>query len=120
MKRGQIAALAAGVVVGLGGVALGVMLTRKEGRDAARRFAEQYGDLGQKGSQAAASLAQQAYRVSGQVAKTAGEQYQSQMPKAREALGGLMAQAPQAVGALGSVLPRGGQNGRAAMGEHDA
>lgn len=109
MKRTQVVALVAGVTLGLGGVALGVILARQEGREAARRFIDQYGDLGQKGSQRAMQLAQQARQVGGQVAKTASEQY---LPKAKDALNTVRTQAPQAAAALGSALSRSGLNGK--------
>jgi hypothetical protein len=117
MKRSQIAALIAGTAVGLGCVTLGIVLARKEGRDAARRFVEQYGELGQKGTQAAANLANSARQVGGQVAKTATEQYKSQLPKAKEVWGNVVSQAPQAAGALVSALSRGTQNGTAELSE---
>lgn len=107
MKRTQVVALIAGMALGLSGMALGVTLARKEGRDAARRFLDQYGDLGQKGSQAALTIASQARKVGGQVAKTAAEQYTTQMPRAREALSGIVAQAPQAAEALTAAFARG-------------
>jgi len=111
MKRTQVAALVAGTAVGLGCVALGIALSRKEGRDAARRLVDQYGDLGQKSSRAAATIANSARQVGGQVAKTATEQYKAQMPRAKEAWGNVRAQAPQTVGALAGALSRGTQNG---------
>jgi hypothetical protein len=112
MKRGQVAALMAGTAVGLGCVALGFMLARKEGRDAARRFVGQYGEIGQKGTHAAASIANSARQVGEQVAKTAAEQYKTQLPKAKEVWSNVVAQAPQAAGALAGVLSRGTQNGK--------
>ncbi len=112
MKRGQWAALAGGTALGLVGVATGVVLARREGREAARRWLEQYG----------APMADQAKQlgnqIASQIASAAAEQYQAQMPKAveawntyapqaREAINNLVAQAPQAVNALTSALPGG-------------
>lgn len=102
MTRGQWMALAGGTALGLAGVASGVMLSRREGREAARRWLTQYG----------MPLADQAKLV----AATAVEQYQAQMPKAvealntyapqaREALGNLVAQAPQVASAVVGALP---------------
>jgi hypothetical protein len=117
MKRGQVAALVAGAAVGLGCVALGFMLARKEGRDAARRFVDQYGELGQKSSHAAASIANSARQVGERAAKTAAEQYKAQLPKAKEVWSNVVTQAPQAAGALASALSRGTQNGKAGQSE---
>ena len=111
MKRSQVTALIAGTAVGMGCVALGIVLARKEGRDAARRLLAQSGDMGQKGSRAAATFANSARQVGGQVAKTATEQYKAQAPKAKEVWGNVVAQAPQAVGALAGALSRSTQNG---------
>jgi hypothetical protein len=105
MKRGQVVALIAGATVGIAGVTLGVILARKEGRDAARRFLDE-SQLGQKSVQAAQQFATSARKMSEQVARTAAEQYQTQMPKAREALNNVIQQAPQAAGALAAVMPR--------------
>lgn len=115
MKRTRTAAFVVGTALGLGGVALGIVLARKEGRDAARRFVAQYGGLGEKGSKAAATFANSARQVGGQVAKTAAEQYKTQMPKAKEVWGTVVAQAPQAAGVLAGAIARGTQNGN---GEH--
>ncbi|MBF6592387.1 MAG: hypothetical protein IVW57_17900 [Ktedonobacterales bacterium] len=112
MKPKQVVALIAGATLGMGAVTLGVILARKEGREAARRFAEQYGELGQRGSQVAQSFANQARQVGGQVAKTATEQYKAQLPKAKEVFNNVIAQAPQAAGALAGVRARASQNGK--------
>jgi hypothetical protein len=118
MKRKQVAALIAGAALGMGCVALGVVLARKEGREAARRFIDQYGsDFGTKGSQVAANIANSARQVGEQVAKSATEQYKAQLPKAKEAFNSAIAQAPQAVGTLTGALARNGQNGRRALTE---
>ncbi len=111
MKRGQVFALVAGVVVGLAGVALGVVLSRREGREAAKKVLDQYGPYAQKGADVAKNVAQQASRVSGQVAKVAADQYSTQAPRAREVLSGVVAQAPQRMEAIVSALP--GRNGKA-------
>ncbi len=108
MTRGQWIALASGVSLGLAGVAAGVILSRREGREAANRLMTQYG----------APLAAQAKQLGSQVASVAVEQYQAQMPKAieawntyapqaREAISTLVAQAPQAATALAGALPIG-------------
>jgi hypothetical protein len=112
MKRGQWVALAGGTALGLAGVSLGVILARREGREAARRWIEQYG----------MPLADQAKQIGTQIANAAMEQYQMQMPKAvdawntyapqaKEALNSFIAQAPQAAGALSGIMP-GGANGK--------
>jgi len=104
MKRGQWIALAGGMTLGLVGVAAGVVLSRREGREAAQRWLTEYG----------MPLAEQAK----QVANAAIEQYQAQMPKAvealntyapqaRDALGNLVAQAPQMANAVVGNLPVG-------------
>jgi hypothetical protein len=108
MKRGQWVALVGGTALGLVGVTTGVVLARREGREAARRWLAQYG----------MPLADQAKQLGTQLAGAAVEQYQAQMPKAveawntyapqaRERIGTLAAQAPHAVGALASALPVG-------------
>lgn len=89
MKAGQVAALVAGVTLGVAGVTLGVVLARKEGRDAAMRFIEE-NRLRERGTAAAQQLATSARKVGEQVARTAAEQYQAQMPRAREALAGVV------------------------------
>jgi ABC-type transporter Mla subunit MlaD len=120
MKRKQVVALVAGAALGMSAVALGVLLARKEGRDAARRFAEQYGDLGQRGSQVANSIANQAKQLGGQVAKNAADQYKAQLPKAKEALNSAIAQAPQMAGVLAGAFARGSQNGKHELPESTA
>ncbi|GEM_PF-900067 len=115
MNRAQIIGIAVGVTVGLTGVAVGVALARKEGRDAARRWLEQSGELRDRSAKAAKTLADQARRVSNQVAKTAVEQYQTQAPRVQERINGLLSQAPAAADALNSALSRTGLNGKAAL-----
>jgi hypothetical protein len=112
MKRGQLVALIAGTTVGIAGVTLGVVLARKEGRDAARRFLDE-SQVGQRSRQAAQQLATSARKVGEQVARTASEQYQTQMPRAREAFNNALQQAPQAAEALSSMMPRRALNGKA-------
>jgi hypothetical protein len=113
MKSKQVAALLAGTALGMSAVALGVFLARKEGREAARRFAEQYGgDLGQKSSLMANNIANQAKQLGGQVAKNAADQYKAQLPKAKEAFNSALSQAPQMAGALAGAFSRGSQNGK--------
>jgi gas vesicle protein len=119
MKRGQWVALAGGTALGLVGVATGVVLARREGREAARRWLEEYG----------APMADQAKQLGSQIASAAAEQYQAQMPKAveawntyapqaREAINNLVAQAPQAVNALTSALPGGNSKAEATGNAH--
>ena len=95
MKRTQVAALVAGTALGLAGVTLGVVLSRKEGRAATRKL------LGKT-----STMAEQARRASEIVAKSAFEQYQAQAPRAVEALNTVLAQAPQAAEALSGKLPK--------------
>ena len=95
MKRTQVAALVAGTALGLAGVTLGVVLSRKEGREATRKL------LGKT-----STMAKQARRTGELVAKTAFEQYQAQAPRAVEALNTVLAQAPQAAEALSGKLPK--------------
>ncbi|MFI5273279.1 MAG: hypothetical protein ACHQ4H_09650 [Ktedonobacterales bacterium] len=103
MKRTQMAALLAGAALGLTGVAVAVTLSRKEGRDAAKRLLDR-----------TAPVAAQARTVGGRVARSAAGQYQTLAPKAAGALSTVRSQAPVAVGAVSSRLPWIGQNGTAA------
>lgn len=112
MKRAQIIGIAAGVTVGLVAVGLGVALAREEGREAARRWLSQSGEYTRRGSKAAISAAQQAQRVSAQVAKSAAEQYRVQAPKVQSTVSGLIGQAPSAANALNAALARTGLNGK--------
>lgn len=105
MNKAQIVGIAAGVTVGLLGVAVGVALARQEGREAARKWLAQTGDLAQRGQSKARELGEQ-------VRRTAVEQYQTQAPKVQERLSGLASVAPQAAEALNSALNRGGMNGK--------
>ena len=99
MKRSQVAALVAGAALGLTGVAVAVALSRKEGRDAAKKLLDR-----------AAPVAEQAMQLGQTVSKTAAEQYQVFAPKAAEALKMLREQAPQTAETLVAALPK--LNGR--------
>lgn len=105
MNKAQIVGIAAGVTVGLLGVAVGVAMARQEGRDAARKWLAQSGDLAQRGQSRAREL-------SDQVRRSAIEQYQTQAPRLQERLSGLVSVAPQAADALNAAFNRGGQNGK--------
>lgn len=99
MKKAQVIGIATGVAVGLLGVAVGVALARQEGREAARRWLEQSGDLAQKGQQRAIELGQQ-------VRKTAADQ----APKVQERLNKIIS--PQAADALNQAIAGAGLNGK--------
>ena len=105
MNKAQIIGIAAGVTVGLLGVAVGVALARQEGREAARKWLAQTGDLAQRSQSKARELSEQ-------VRRSAVEQYQTQAPKVQERLSGLVSVAPQAADALNAALNRGGMNGK--------
>lgn len=100
MKKAQVIGIATGVAVGLLGVAVGVALARQEGREAARKWLAQSGDLAQKSQQRAIELGQQ-------VRKTAAEQ----APKMQERLNKIIS--PQAAEALNEAMAGSSQNGRA-------
>lgn len=104
MNKAQVIGIATGVTVGLLGVALGVALARKEGREAAKRWLAQSGDLAQRGQQRAIELGRQ-------VRQTAAEQ----TPKVQERLNKIIAPiAPSAAEALNEALTSSaGLNGRA-------
>jgi hypothetical protein len=95
MKRAQAVALIAGAALGLTGVTIGIVLSRKEGREAARRLLSQ-----------SSVVASQARQVGGQVAKSAVAQYQAQAPRAVEVLNSVLAQAPQAAEVISARLPK--------------
>ncbi len=101
MKRTQVAALLAGAALGLTGITAAVVLSRKEGRDAARRLIE-------KGR----PVAEQAKVFGEKAARTAVEQYQVVAPKAIETSHTLREQAPHAAEAISAKLPSIGQNGK--------
>jgi hypothetical protein len=104
MNKAQVIGIATGVTVGLLGVALGVGLARKEGREAAKRWLAQSGDLAQRGQQRAIELGRQ-------VRQTAAEQ----SPKVQERLNKIIAPiTPRAADALNEALASSnGLNGRA-------
>lgn len=95
MKKTQAAALIAGAAFGLTAATVGVVLSRREGREAARRLLDKSAPVGR-----------QVRDLSGRVAKTAVAQYQAQAPRAKSALNGVLAQAPQAAEALSAKLPK--------------
>jgi hypothetical protein len=101
MKRTQVAALLVGALLGLAGVAVAVILSREEGRDAAGRLLEK-----------SKPVAQQARSLSERAAKTAVAQYQTLAPRATEVLSAAREKAPMAMTSLGSYLPKLGQNGK--------
>lgn len=94
MKRGQVAALIAGATLGLAGVTLAVVVSRAEGREAARRMLDR-----------TAPVADQVRKAGERAAKVAVAQYQVSAPKAVEAFNTVLAQAPQAAGTLRERLP---------------
>lgn len=100
MKRAQLAALFAGAALGLAGVTAAVVLSRQEGREAARKLLDR-----------AAPVAEQARKAGERVASTAMEQYQTIAPKAVEALNTVRAQAPQLAEAVVAKLPKVAANG---------
>lgn len=95
MKKTQAAALIAGAAFGLTAVTAGIVLSRPEGRQAAKKLLDK-----------SAPAAKQVRDLSGRVAKSAVAQYQSQAPKAKSAISGVLAQAPQAAEALSAKLPK--------------
>lgn len=96
MKRGQVAALVAGATLGLAGVSLAIVVSRAEGREAARRLMDR-----------TAPVADQVRKAGERAAKVAVEQYQANAPKAVEAFNSVLAQAPQAAETLRARLPIG-------------
>ncbi len=96
MKRGQVAALVAGTTVGLAGVALALVVSRAEGRAAARRVIARTGPV-----------AEQVRKAGERAARVAVEQYQANAPRAVEAFNSVLAQAPQAAETLRARLPIG-------------
>lgn len=95
MKRGQVAALLAGAALGLAGVTIAVIVSRKEGREATKRLLER-----------SSTVAEQARKAGERVARTALEQYQATAPKAAEAISSVIAQAPQAAEVISAKLPK--------------
>ena len=109
MKRVQLAALFAGAALGLAGVTVAVVLSRQEGRDAARKLIDR-----------AAPVAEQARKAGERVATTAVEQYQTIAPKAVEALNTVRAQAPQLAETVVARLPKMSANGKHELASVDA
>jgi hypothetical protein len=104
MNRGQWTALIGGTALGLAGIAATIILARREAREAAREWYEQYGT----------QVVDQAKQLSKQMRDAAVEQYNTQAPKAREAVNKVV---PQARERLTAMLPsqRGGDNLSAVM-----
>lgn len=100
MNKTQVAGIIAGATVGLLGVAVGVALARQEGREAARKWLAQSGDLAQKSQQRAAVLGEQ-------VRKTATEQA-TRIPERVNTL--IATAAPQATAVLARVGVGGASN----------
>ncbi|HEX6800397.1 MAG TPA: hypothetical protein VF116_21985 [Ktedonobacterales bacterium] len=98
MKRTQVAALLAGVALGVAGVAVAVVLSREEGRQAAKRMID-------KTAPVAAQARDQARQIGGRVAQTAAAQYQTLAPKAADVISSARGQAPALVGAVSNRLP---------------
>ena len=98
MKRTQLALLLAGVAAGVAGVAVAVVLSREEGRQAARRVID-------KTAPVAAQARDQARQIGGRVAQTAATQYQTLAPKAADVISSARGQAPALVGAVSNRLP---------------
>jgi hypothetical protein len=92
LTRGQWAALIGGTALGLAGIAATVILARREAREAAREWYEQYGT----------PLVDQAKQISKQVRDVAVEQYNTQAPKAVDAVNKVV---PQARERLSGILP---------------
>lgn len=102
MNKAQVIGIVTGVTVGLLAVAVGVALARDEGREAARKWLEQSGDLAQKGQQRAAAFSQQARQTAVEKA-----------PQVRDRLTTMIAPASQqAADALNAAFARAGLNGK--------
>lgn len=101
MKRTQVAALLAGAALGLAGVAVAVVLSRKEGRETARKLLAK-----------TEPVAEQARKAGERVLKTATEQYQVLAPKAAGVVQTVREQAPRAAETVAGILPRRSQNGK--------
>ncbi len=101
MKRTQVAALLAGAALGLAGVTVAVVLSRKEGRETARKLIAK-----------TQPVAEQAKKAGERVVKTATEQYQVIAPKAAEVVQTVRDQAPRAVETVAGIFPRSSQNGK--------
>jgi len=96
VNRGQWTALIGGTALGLAGIAATIILARREAREAAREWYEQYGT----------QVMDQAKQLSKQVRDVAVDQYNTQAPKARDAVNKVV---PQARERLNAILP--GQRG---------
>src|SRR5262249_57592182 len=94
-----------GAGVGRAGVAVAVVLSRKEGRTAARRLIAR-----------TEPMTERARKAGERVVKTATEQYPGIASKAAEKAAGMVQtvreQAPHAVETLSGVLPKFGPNGK--------
>ncbi|MDE3230277.1 MAG: hypothetical protein KGO05_10375 [Chloroflexota bacterium] len=101
MNKAKVFGIAAGVTVGLLGVAVGVALAREEGREAAKKWLAQSSDLAQRGQRRAIELGRQARQTA-----------VDQAPKVQERLNKIIA--PQTADALNEALTTPtGLNGRA-------
>lgn len=98
MKRTQAAALLVGAALGVAGVAVAVVLSREEGRTAAKRLLDKTAPM-------AKQARKQAQQIGELVAHTAAEQYQTLAPKAADVISSAREQAPALVGAVSSRLP---------------
>lgn len=96
MNRGQWAALIGGTALGLTAIAATIILARREAREAAQEWYQQYGT----------PVVDQAKQISKQVRDAAVEQYNTQAPKAMDAVNKVV---PQARERLSAILP--GQRG---------
>ena len=101
MNKAQVIGIVTGVAVGLLAVGVGVALAREEGREAARKWLEQSGDLAQKSQQRAVAFGQQARQTAAEKA-----------PQVRDRLTTMIAPASQqAADAFNAALARTGLNG---------
>jgi len=96
MRTGQWVAVIGGTALGVAGIAATIILARREAREAAREWYEQYGT----------PLVDQAKQISKQLRDAAVEQYNAQAPKAVDAVNKVV---PQARERLSGILP--GQRG---------
>lgn len=101
MKRTQVAALLAGAALGLAGVTVAVVLSRKDGRETARKLIAK-----------TQPVAEQARKAGERVMKSATEQYQVIAPKAAGVVQTVRDQAPRAVETVTGIFPRASQNGK--------
>jgi hypothetical protein len=95
MKKAQVAALLAGAALGVAGVTVGIALSRREGREAARQLIAK-----------TQPMAGQARELGERVARTAAEQYNALAPRAAEVISTVRTQAPQAAEVLSAKLPK--------------